>query len=353
VQVGAPADSTAWVITSQGALRWDNQTWEAMLSENEGGLASVDDRGRLWALLLNAGEIATWLNGDWATYGAESGWTEAPTSAEMSWWTLASGMPASWRAYSDASGMVWLPTSRDVRLFDGENWSLYTLEDMGFPPPEMEDLGVIHLLAMGRDGADVWVGECYYGGPGPMGGQGVRWFDGETWREADAPVGQTCVSAITADPAGNVWLGAHGSVWRYGYADQSWTEFSLPKELLGDFNFAYSRQLVVDGNGDAWVMMELCGGASCSGPVQVYRIHEGEWSLIIDAPYWDRPIKHLAVDGSGQGWLFWDGEVYRLGGESLESAASIMARGVGVSPDGKVWVAAEEEGGAALWMLEP
>ena len=348
IQVGAPTDGTAWIITSQGAQRWDNMSWEAMLSEEEGGLASVDDRGRLWALLLNTGEIAAWLNGDWTSYGEKSGWTEPPTAAEMGWWTL-----ASWRAYTDSAGIVWLPTSRDVRLFDGEQWSLFTLEDMGFPLPEMEDLGVIHRLAMGGDGTETWVGECYYGGPGPMGGQGVRWFDGETWHGSDAPVDSTCVSTITADPAGNVWLGAYDTIWRYGYADQSWTSTNLPEAFLDDFNFAYPRQLIVDGNGDAWVMMELCGGASCSGPVQVYRIHAGEWSLIREAPYWDLPLKHLAVDGSGQGWLFWDGEVYQLGEESLESAASIIARGVGANPDGKLWVVAEEEGGAALWMLQP
>jgi hypothetical protein len=186
-----------------------------------------------------------------------------------------------------------------------------------------------------------------------MGGQGVRWFDGETWQGADAPVGPTCVSAITADPAGNVWLGAYGSVWRYGYADQSWTAYSLPEVFLGNYNFAYPRQLMVDGNGDAWVIMELCGGASCSGPVQVYRIHAEEWSLIIEAPYWDLPLKHLAVDGSGQGWLFWDGEVYRLDDESRTPVASLLARGVDVSPDGSIWVVAEEEDGATLWRLEP
>ena len=82
VQVGAPPDGTAWVITSQGALRWDNQSWEAMLSsEEEGGLASVDDRGRLWVLLLNTGEIAAWQNGDWAGYGEESGWTQVEAAS--------------------------------------------------------------------------------------------------------------------------------------------------------------------------------------------------------------------------------------------------------------------------------
>jgi hypothetical protein len=249
--------------------------------------------------------------------------------------------------------MVWLPTSRDVRVFNGKQWNIYTLEDMGFSPPEMEDLGVIHLLTMGGGGSDAWVGECYYAGPGPIGGHGVRWLDGKTWQGADAPVGPTCVPAITADPAGNVWLGAYGSVGRYGYADQSWERYILPKESLGDFNFAYPRQLIADQSGDAWVMYQLCGGASCSGPAQLYRIHNEEWTLIKEAANWDLPLKHLALDGSGQGWLFWDGEVSRLGGEVSEPAASLLARGVDVSPDGSVWVVVEEEDGATLWRLEP
>ena len=347
VQVDAPADGAVWVSTSQGASRWFNQTWESVLSESEDMLASVDDEGRLWVLRSDASEIEAWLDGQWTAYGAESGWTDAPTSAEMSWWS-----PTSWRALNDLTGMLWLPTSRDVRLFDGERWSLFTLEDMSFPPPEMEDIGVIHRLVMGG-GADLWVGECYYGGPGPMGGQGVRWFDRSTWLGAEVPLGPTCVSAITAEKAGNVWLGADDTVWRYRYSDQTWTEYHLPQEFLGDYNFAYARQLMVDGNGDAWVILELCGGASCSGPAQVYRIHKGEWSLIQDAPSWDLPLKHLAVDGSGQGWLFWDGEVYKLEGESMKTVASIMARSVDVSLDGRVWVVADEENGAALWLLEP
>ena len=65
------------------------------------------------------------------------------------------------------------------------------------------------------------------------------------------------------------------------------------------------------------------------------------------------PLKQLALDGSGQVWLFWDGTVYRLEEESMKSVASIVARGVGVSPGGKVWVVADGEDDTALWTLEP
>jgi hypothetical protein len=87
--------------------------------------------------------------------------------------------------------------------------------------------------------------------------------------------------------------------------------------------------------------------------VHLYRIHEGQWTLIIDAQDGFMPLRQLALDGSGQGWLFWDGTVYRLEGESISQVASIAARNVDVSPDGRVWVVAEHEDDATLWILEP
>ena len=161
------------------------------------------------------------------------------------------------------------------------------------------------------------------------------------------------MSVIEVDPAGNVWLGAMKVVWRYEHASQTWTPYRLPKELLLDYNFPHPRQLIVDGAGDVWVIMQLCGGASCSGPFHLYRIRDGEWSLIVDSQEWFMPLKQLALDGSGQVWLFWDGTVYRLEEESMKSVASIVARGVGVSPGGKVWVVADGEDDTALWTLEP
>jgi hypothetical protein len=266
----------------------------------------------------------------------------------MSWWSS-----ATWNAIIDAVGSVWLPMARDVRLFDGASWSISTLDDMDFPSHDSEDMGIIHRLALGASGEKMWVGECYYSGPGPMGGGGVRWFDGVTWQGAEAPVGTTCVSAMEVDPAGNVWLGAYQVIWRYGSADQTWTSYSLPDEMLMDYNFAYPLQLLVDQVGDTWVIMQLCGGASCSGPAQLFRIHDGEWSLIIESPDSFVPLKQLSIDGSGQVWLFWDGEVYQMEGESPRPVTSMAARGVDVSPDGNVWVVATNGEGADLFVLEP
>jgi hypothetical protein len=347
VHVCAPADGSIWVITSQKAYRWNGQEWEIVLSENEDILAAVDDGGQLWVLRQDTSEISVWQGGHWASYSADSGWVD-PGVFEVSWWAT-----TPWNVYTGAGGVLWIPMEQDVRAFDGARWKGYTLEDMGFPLPEMEDISIAHNIVIADEGTEVWVGECYYSGPGPMGGGGVRWFDGQTWHGEDAQVGSGCVSAMEVDPAGDVWLGASDNVWRYDYKGQSWTEYSLPGDMLSGFNFTHPRQLMVDQAGDIWVIEQMCGGASCDGPANLYRIHNGEWSLIIDAEYWASSFKQLVLDGNGQGWLFWEGMFYQLDDKPLEPVASIAARGVDVSSDGSIWVVAGTGEDASLQVLEP
>ena len=347
VQVRALADDSVWIITNQTVMHWDGQAWEVVLDESEELLAAVDDGEQLWVLRQDTSEISTWQDGQWRAYAADSGWTGVGPF-EVNWWAI-----APWRVYTGAGGRLWLPMERDVRAFDGNEWTVYTLEDMGFPLPEMEDIGIVHYLITVKDSEEVWVGECYYSGPGPMGGGGVRWYDGQTWYGEDAPIGSKCVSALAVDDIGDVWLGASDSVWHYEHGVQSWTEYHLPEELLSDYNFTHPRQLIVDQAGDVWVSMQMCGGASCDVRANLYRIHDGEWSWIIDSEYWGYSFKQLVLDGNGQGWLFWDGMFYQLNDKSLELITSIAARGVDVSPEGNIWVIAGSEDDASLQVSEP
>jgi hypothetical protein len=347
MQVRTLADGSVWLITSQAVMRWDGQAWEVMLDESEGVLAAVDDGGQLWVLRQDTSEISAWQDGRWTTYSDDSGWTSVGTF-EVSGWA-----PAPWSVYTDAGGTLWVPMERDVRTFDGNGWRVYTLEDMSFPLPEMEEISIVHDLAMVENNAEVWVGECYYSGPGPMGGGGVRWFDGQTWQGVDAPVGSKCVSAMEVDQFGNVWLGVYDVIWRYEHTGKSWTEYRLPETLLSGYNFAYPLQLIVDQVGEVWVIEQMCGGASCGGPVNLYRIHDGEWSLIIGAEYWESSFKQLVLDGNGQGWLFWEGMFYKLEGDPLESIVSIAARGVDVSTNGSIWVAIGSGEEGSLQVLKP
>jgi hypothetical protein len=347
VQVRALADGKVWIITSQAALRWDGSDWKLAYSTSTDMQAALDDGGQLWVLYPGLSEISALHGDDWLIYGAGKGWVSAGTF-ERNWWA-----PGPWSIYKDKDGMLWVPMAQDVRFFDGNRWRIYTLADMGFPAQEDVDISIVHNIAMAKGGAEVWVGECYYSGPGPMGGGGVRWFDGKTWQGTDAPISSGCVSAMHVDDAGDVWLGTADVIWHYKHAGQSWTEYDLPKELLSGYNFTHPRQLIVDQAGDVWVAMQMCGGASCDGAANLYRIHAGEWSLIIEAEYWSSSFKQLVLDGNGQAWLFWEGMVYRLDDRPLDPFASIQARGVEADPHGTIWVVAGSGDATSLQVLTP
>jgi WD40 repeat protein len=102
-----------------------------------------------------------------------------------------------------------------------------------------------------------------------------------------------------------------------------------------------------------WAILQLCGGASCSGPAQLYRLYDGEWTQVIDSPDAFTPPKQLVLDGSGQGWLFWDGIVYQLEGESARPVAELAALAAEAGPDGSVGVLAGSDANAGLWATQP
>ena len=69
---------------------------------------------------------------------------------------------------------MWLVTSSDVRSFDGQNWTVYSAEEMGLPLPDNpEDQWATFTLAISPQEDIIWVGQCFWIGPGPSGGSGV------------------------------------------------------------------------------------------------------------------------------------------------------------------------------------
>ena len=347
VQVRALADGSVWIITDQAIMRWINQEWWVQPYNGDESLAAVDDSGKIWFLIKDSGDIATFQGDTLLPYTADSGWTNVDPF-EVDWWAT-----APWSVYTDASGILWVPLEQDVRALNGNQWRVYTLEDMGFQTSEVEDISIVHYLTTMDTTAEVWVGECTYSGPGPMGGGGVRWFDGQIWHGDEPPIGSQCVSAVTVDNSGDIWFGVSDSVWHYTHDGQSWTEFHLPEALLSGFNFTHPRQLIVDQAGDVWVIEQMCGGASCDGQANLYRIHAGVWSLVTEADYWSSSFKQLILDRNGQGSLFWEEMFYQLDDTPLEPVTLMVAQGVDVSPDGRMWVVAGIGENINLYVREP
>ena len=347
---GSP-DGGLWAITGEGIARLEDGSWGLYLSEHTGKLAGIDGSGRVWVLGEDGSEISAWDGapspdgapsgdgGAWTTYGADAGWVPFAES----WDYYASG------GQSDALGRLWFATSQDVRVFDGERWIVFSPADMGMGPPMDEELDVVFSIVILESGA-VWVGECEWGGPGPFGGRGVRWFDGSAWHGADSPVASGCATEIAEDGAGNVWVGVEENLWRYDPASGAWAEFAPPEPPI-DGRFGFLNSLAVDPSGDPWPMIVICGGASCYGNIALYHVHDGAWTQIGGVAEYDLQWgPFFGADGTP--WVFWDGGVYRIAEDTPELMVPLYARSVVKDGSGQVWFLAWYEGRDWLWMLD-
>jgi hypothetical protein len=344
-------DGGLWAITEEGIARLEEGSWSLCLSDYPGNLAGIDGSGRIWVLSEDGSEISAWDGppspdgapsgdgGAWTTYGADAGWTPL----DESWYHHARG------GHSDALGRLWFATSQDVRMFDGERWIVFTPADMGMGPPGSEDLDVVFSIDILESGV-VWVGECEWGGPGPFGGRGVRWFDG-SWHGADSPVASGCATAITEDGDGNVWLGVEENLWRYEPASGAWAEFAPPEPPI-EGRFGFLDSLTVDPSGDPWPTIVICGGASCYGNIARYHVHDGTWNQIGGVAEYDGTQRGPLFGADGTPWVFWGGGVYRIAEDTPELMAPLYARSVVTDGSGRVWFLAWYQGRDWLWALD-
>jgi hypothetical protein len=334
-------DGTLWATTKEGIARLVGSSWSLYLADYTGNLAGIDGSGRVWVLSEDGSEISAWDGDSWTTYGAEAGWTPLAEA----WYRDASV------GQSDALGRLWFTTSQDVRILDGERWIVITPADMGMGPPVHEEIGIAFGVTILKSGA-VWVRECEWGGPGPFGGRGVRWFDGSTWHGADSPVASGCATVITEDDAGQVWMGVEENLWRYDPASGTWTEFAPPEPPV-EGRFGFLDQLVVDPSGDPWPMIVICGGASCYGYIALYHVHDGVWTQIGDVAGYDSTQWGPIFDVDGTPWIFWDGgSVYRIVEDTPELMASLYTNSVVMDGSGRVWFRAWYQDQGWLWTLD-
>lgn len=344
-------DGVVWLIARHGVYKLVDDAWPLYLAGQEGNMLGVDHAGRVWMASEEGDQVLAWDGATWTSYSADAGWTP------LTHWSRYVG----W-GQVDSLGRVWLRTSQDVRAlipgqggFDGERWTVFTPEDMNMDAPRYEDLEASFAI-LESDGL-VWVGECDWGGPGPFGGRGARWFDsstvltgtGESWQGTDSPAATGCVTLIEQDDRGRVWLGVDGNLWRY---DGDWTLFAPPEAPEGLRN-GFITDLTLDPAGDPWLTLNLCGGASCYGWLVHYYVHDGVWTQIgelLDDYY---PVQKTILDAEGAPWLLWGGDLYRIVGDMPEFVARFVVYSLEVDAAGQVWLAAWHDGRAALWTMTP
>ncbi|MEA3339114.1 MAG: hypothetical protein U9R15_04025 [Chloroflexota bacterium] len=346
----ASADGALWLITDQGVAKLVDDTWTTYLTDFVGALAGIDAIGRIWVVSEDTTQIAAlrqaqgaaWDGDSWTAYGADAGWTPIPLKewyGDVGW------------GQSDELGRFWLATSQDVRLFDGERWTVFTPEDMGMGEVGPEEQWATFALRVSKSTGDVWVGECDWCGPGPFGGQGARWFDGQVWRGADSPVGSGCATVIEEDSAGRIWLGVDEILWRYDPASGEWAEFAPPESPVEWERFGFAHAIALDPADDPWPMLVLCSGASCYGNLVHYHLRDGVWTQIGEVIPYPEALQKLLFDADGTPWLFWGG-IYRIAGGAPELAATLYVRSAAVDGAGRVWFVAYYQGRDVLWTLD-
>jgi hypothetical protein len=335
------ADGTLWLITEQDIAKILDTTLTVYLTGIAGEVAGIDSTGRVWVVNEETTEISAWNGQAWTTYGVDAGWTPL---TDDTYQYVHGGL-------SDLQGRIWFTTSQDVRAFDGNQWTVYTPQEMGMGPMLYEDLMAsfeVTVLPSGR----VWVSECDWGGPGPFGGRGIRWLDDGVWQGASSPVASGCAIAIAEDSLGQVWMGVDSNLWRYDPASGDWTEFSLPEPPIAEMRFGFIDSLVVDPHDTVWTILVLCGGASCYGNCVLYHFRDELWTQVgevgeYDSGYWGPIFGADAVP-----WLYWDGGIYRISGNSPELMSPLMGRFSAKDNSGRLWLVAPDKGRDMLWVLD-
>jgi hypothetical protein len=339
----ADADGDLWVFATYGYALWRDGQWTVQPSDRDQILIGVDDAERMWLFVEKDGSKIYFRDGGAALTLADAGWLPVPNPAPLE----GQGV------LTDKAGRVWLATEQDVRAFDGTRWTIFAAPDMGMPPPPDPDVFTMFTLKLAEESGQIWVGECDWIGPGPMGGGGARWFDGQAWRGADSPVASGCVFEIEEDSLGRVWVGLDADLWRYDPAADEWMRFGPPQPTERP-RIGYVADIAIDPTGEPWPLFALCGGASCVGEIVRYRLQDGAWTQIGDLNY-DMP-QTLVFDGAGTPWLL-GGGMYRVeANQPVKPLANPLAvQAVAVDGVGRVWVAGRQVDAtdAALWVFQP
>jgi hypothetical protein len=349
VNLQALPDDSLRLMTSAGYTTFHDGQWDTLPIDEEQTLVGVDATGRAWMF----GETGDMI------YYRDVG--EELTPADADWMPIADPRALQRRGVvSDNQDNVWLVTEQDVRVFDGEQWTIYTREAMGMPPATYEDLLMEFTLTYVESQQQMWVGECDWGGPGPFGGGGVRWFDGQAWRGTQLPTATGCATAIVADAEGRVWIGMdHGLVYLFDQTTQEWHEFPLPDPV--DYRRGYPAALSLGPDGAPWLLSALCGGASCDATRALYHLQNGTWTEVAglrDYPeelIYQGPTLPVLFDETGTPWFFFGMMTFRIEEDHLEqlptNELNVLATTVDVT--GRIWVVANtKDDSPALWILE-
>lgn len=324
-------DGILWVMNENGIASLFGSTWKVHFPEETFWLAGFDDTGRTWMVNEPGTAILSWNGNEWRVYGDQEGWTPIHTQR-----LLRRGE----EMVTDRTGRIWMTTYQDVRSFDGREWRVPPLRELGFEPDaETASYDGYFFPAVERDHqGNIWVGNCDSRGE-ELTGQGARWYNGVTWQGNTGHTAAGCVRDITVDPEGRVWLGIDDLLWRFDPDKSEWTQFALP-EPPADTRIGWIEDIRFGPDGNPWLAIALCGGASCGSAYLRYEMEPERWVKVPQPDEFD--LYRLFFDPGGNAWLYSGEGLFRVQGNTLEQVQGVEICAITQDSRGWLYLAARQ-----------
>ncbi len=342
ISLEADPDGGIWLISEGGISQFDGEFWNGFLTETAGEMVGMDRKGHFWLVSSTGESITSWDRTAWISYTLSTGWEPVNTDG------LNVGMGG---VTSDIYGNVWLASESGLRMFNGSSWQNIDNEMMGMAPVESPEIISEYKIKTIQDSGEVWVGRCDWSGPGPMNGGGVRIYGRGEWLDNELPFDGGCVTTIEEGLNGDVWVGRDGELWKLSGADGRWNQYIppiLPEEL--GVRYGYVVGLTIDPNGNPWVELEICGGASCYNGEILFHLIGRDWKQIGEVTIGFR--REILFDEHDNTWIISGGPIYRVVGDNLEHLTNLNVLAATSDHSGDVWLLAQGSGAPTLWKLD-
>jgi ligand-binding sensor domain-containing protein len=210
--------NTLWFGTQEGLSNFDGNKWYTYqqgytipsLITTRDGLLWIGVRRELEGC-HDCGWVLLFDGENWSNYSIFEG-VEPNTIAE------------------DQNGKLWFGTVRGLVSYDGEEWTHYQI------PGNSQHNNIVDVL-IASDG-NVWVGSA----------QNVHRFDGKSWITYTQQNGLPCnrISALTEDSKGVIWIGTTCGI--ASYDGKTWSAYSTEDGLIDN----WVNAVVIGPNDTIW-----------------------------------------------------------------------------------------------------
>ena len=336
-------DGTLWLVNDLNVLSYRDGVWTPYLVDITDMLLGMDSQRRVWTTPYDGSLISAWDGTAWTVFGEAEGWTFIDAYQYT---------PVDPGILEDATGNIWVATAQDVRVLKDGRWEVITPTVMKLNVGNVEDS--YPSFTIGLVDGEVWVGECDWSGPGPMGGSGIVRQTALGWQAVKiGNAGKGCVTKINQDTAGNTFIGIGNTLyWRLA-GSSAWQSYKpdVVQSTGGEVRPGYVLNAAVDPAGQVWATFSMCGGASCDTAESTYIIGGGGDELAY--PPRDPFYQDLVFASNGDAWLmgnFTNPEL--VYGRTTTPVRELLTAAVAQDADGQIWVIGQSRTQVGLWKLD-